>query len=128
MASERPQIIGRYQLLGHLENAASTVRILRMEDGSQEVVPHVHNHSTQVYVVLSGKAAIEVDGVEQVIGMNEMVSVPLRSLHRANPVGGPAVVLNISVPPLRADDQAPALEPHEAPDMHLPQEGSDLDD
>jgi mannose-6-phosphate isomerase-like protein (cupin superfamily) len=124
----RPRNVGQYELLRDFANSAASVRILRMNDETREVVPHLHHRSAQIYVVLSGKAAIEIDGVEHILGMNEIVSVPVRSLHSARPVDGPAVLMNISVPPLAVYDQAPALAAHEASDLRIPREGADVED
>jgi len=48
--------------------------------------------------------------------------------HRASPVAGDALLMNISIPPLEADDQVPIAEWGERPDMRLPANDFDVDD
>lgn len=128
MSAERPSPVGTYELVQDFINAQASIRILAMDAVDEEVQAHIHTRTTQVYVVLEGRAAIEVDGVEQIYGQYDCVNVPVRSLHRARPVGGPAIIMNLSVPPLAADDQSYAHPQEEHPDLRLPGEGGDVDD
>jgi mannose-6-phosphate isomerase-like protein (cupin superfamily) len=129
VSTPRPDKVGDYELLQDFENTSASIRIIRMAEGVQAVDPHVHQRSAQMYVCLEGTVAIELDGVETTITPYGVVSVPVRSLHSARPVNGPATVMNISVPPLAASDQAPFVPAYDPADMRLPErESDDLED
>ncbi len=128
MTDERPKLVGEYDLVQDFVNNNMSIRVLQMDGDDNAVGPHVHYRSSQVYIGLSGKAAITCDGVEHIVNPYDIVSIPVRSLHAARAVDGPAVVMNISVPPLRADDQSPSLGEKEAPDMRMPSTETDVDD
>ncbi|WP_322819383.1 cupin domain-containing protein [Tepidiforma sp.] len=117
MTESRPIPVGLYHLLTDYECPAASVRVLRMSDEGDAVGSHVHRRSMQLYVAIEGRVAVEVDGVESVLQPYEVLAVWPGSVHRASPVGGPAVVANISIPPLGADDQVPAAEPSGAGTM-----------
>lgn len=107
MSAERPIPVGSYELLLDVENPDASIRIIRMELEADAIQAHVHRQSNQTYIVLEGSVAVEVDGVERILGRYESLDVPHGSLHRTRPLEGAAVVMNISTPPLAADDQAP---------------------
>lgn len=126
-SSPRPPIVGQYQLLQDFESQAASIRVFRVTDEAKSVEPHVHQFTTQFYVLLEGNAVIERDGVEHKLQQYEVLEIPRESLHAARAVSGEAVLLNISVPPLRADDQV-AVQPNVFhPDLALPT-GVDVDD
>jgi mannose-6-phosphate isomerase-like protein (cupin superfamily) len=122
----RPGQVGRYDVIEDFETLAASVRVIHMQGGAEEVEPHVHMKSTQIYVAVEGSAAILRDGVETVIVPFQAVSVSPGTIHAARPVGEVATVVNVSIPPLAADDQRPAPLPGRGFD--LPMEGSDIDD
>lgn len=128
MTDQRPQLVGDYKLLQDFQNNSIGIRVLQMSSDDKQIEPHLHHHSAQVYIGLEGKAIVECDGVEHQVSAYDIVSIPRQSLHTARALDGPAVVMNISVPPLRADDQAPSLSTVEAPDMRMPSDESDIDD
>lgn len=105
-----------------------SIRVLRMDSDAQKIAPHLHHRSAQTYIALEGRALVVCDGVEHVIEPFEVVSIPVKSLHTARALSGHAIVMNISVPPLRADDQSPTLTAMETPDMRMPASESDVDD
>lgn len=124
----RPTPVGNYEVLQDFESVDASIRVIEMGDSSHTVGPHVHLHSTQTYLALEGTVSVTVDGVETVIRPYECVHVPVGARHATRPVGGRAVIANISVPPLRVDDQlaaAPASAPH---DLVLPSDEMDVDD
>jgi len=128
MTIERPPIVGRYELVQDFDSPEASVRVFRVSAGGNEVETHVHRHSTQFYVALEGKAVIVRDGVETVLEPYQVLRVAKGTLHGARAAGAEALLLNISVPPLRVDDQV-AIVPEESPsDLELPSEGSDLED
>ncbi len=120
-----PQV-GRYQVLEEHDSRGASVRVIRIHASTEAVEPHVHIFSTQTYVALEGRVAITCDGVETVIAPYEAVLVPPGVTHGARAMDAVAVVMNISVPPLGADDQIAALP--EPEDLRLPSEASDIDD
>lgn len=120
--------VGDYQLLQDFECAAASVRVFAMPFGTGAVGGHVHRRSMQIYVALEGAVAIDVDGVERTLLPYEALAVWPGSLHRASPVDADVVLLNISIPPLAADDQLAATAEREHGDMRLPRAGDDLED
>lgn len=128
MTIERPPMVGQYELVQDFDSPEASIRVFRVWAGGHEVQTHVHQHSTQFYVALEGSVAIERDGVETVIAPYEVVRVTRGTSHGARATGAEAVVLNISVPPLRADDQV-AVEPDVyRADLRLPSQESDVED
>ncbi len=128
MTIERPPMVGQYTLVQDFDSPEASVRVFRVSAGGNEVETHVHRHSTQFYVALEGKAVIVRDGMETVIEPHQVVRVAKGTLHGARAAGAEALLLNISVPPLRADDQVPVDPEKYSRDFDLPSEGSDLED
>jgi mannose-6-phosphate isomerase-like protein (cupin superfamily) len=128
MPEARPTPVGSYRLLQDYTDRRLSIRVIAMSESAAQVQPHVHARSAQVYMVLEGRAEIECDGVITLAEPYAVVPVPIGSVHSARPYGGPAVVMNLSIPPLAADDQAPMVSAHEPPDMRLPRVGEDADD
>jgi mannose-6-phosphate isomerase-like protein (cupin superfamily) len=78
-----------------------------MEGEPERIVRHVHQRSEQVYLVLEGEVEImKGDSVLQ-LGAYDVAVIPAGVPHGARPLGARAVIANISVPPLAADDQRP---------------------
>ena len=128
MTSPRPIPVGVYELLSDFDSKRMGVRVFRLKRGSEYVDRHRHRISTQVYVALEGTVAILRDGVETLLDPHQALEVLPGVVHAARSVGLSALVMNISVPPLRADDQTPlGSEPHPH-DFELPLEGGDLED
>jgi len=126
MTSTRPTPVGLYHLLTDFECPAASVRVFRMRGEGDAVGSHVHRRSMQMYLAIEGTVVVEVDGVETVLKPYEVLAVWPGSVHRASPLDGEAVVANISIPPLGADDQVPIATVPEPPDRQLPQ-GDDAD-
>lgn len=114
--AERPVPVGNYELLEDLETGEATVRVLRMANTGQAVERHVHQRSAQIYVALQGRIRVEMDGATVVLEPYKATRIPAGTVHGAGPIGETAVLMNISVPPLTADDQVkvPRFEPAEA--------------
>ena len=107
MSSERPAPVGLYDLLQDFQCAAASVRVLRLGGTGDAVGGHIHHHSMQIYLALQGTVIIDIDGTETVLEPYACLEVPANQVHSATPVGGDAVVVNISIPPLGTDDQVP---------------------
>jgi quercetin dioxygenase-like cupin family protein len=121
-------MVGNYELVQDFDSPEASIRVFRVWAGGNSVQPHVHQHSTQYYVALEGRVTIERDGVETVLEPYEVLPVHRGVLHGAKATGAEAVVLNISVPPLRADDQVAANPDVFRADLRLPGHDRDVDD
>lgn len=107
MSAQRPVPVGNYSLLEDYECPSASVRVIRMVGGGERVDPHIHRRSMQLYVAISGQVVVESDGVEHLLEPYRPLAVWPGSPHGVRPVNGEAVVMNISIPPLGADDQGP---------------------
>lgn len=120
--------VGEYQILQDFECPTASVRVFAMPIGAGAIGAHVHRRSMQIYVALQGSVAVEIDGVERTLLPYEALAVWPGSKHRASPVDGDVILMNISVPPLAPDDQlAVATEPEHG-DMRLPRGDEDVVD
>ena len=56
----------------------------------------MHNHRTEHWIVVSGKAKVEIDGNETTLNKNESVYIPLNSKHRlSNPKDEPLIIIEV---------------------------------
>lgn len=128
MTTERPAPVGLYEMLQDFECPSASVRVFVMHGPGDAVGGHVHRRSVQIYVALEGTVVVDVDGTEHRLAPYAALPVWPGSVHRASPLAGPAIVMNISIPPLGPDDQLPVGEAAEPPDMRLPLSDVDVDD
>lgn len=128
MTHPRPQPVGTYHILQDYECPTASVRVFRMIAPGDTIGGHAHRRSMQIYVAIEGAAVIDVDGVKTVLEPYQALSVWAGAVHSATPVGHEAVLMNISIPPLAADDQAAQPFTHEAPDMRIPHSSADIDE
>ncbi len=126
--SERPARVGQYHLRQDFQCPTSSIRVIQMASQAEAVEGHVHYRSMQIYVALEGVIKVDIDGLETELSPYEALPVWPGSRHTAWPLDGPAVLMNISIPPLGADDQHPMAIAEERPDMRLPGEDSDVED
>ena len=84
----------------------TSLRILRIE-AKQRIAPHYHRASAQSYFGVEGTVEVTVNGVPHRIGPGDAARVPMGAIHGLRPIGGPAIVVSVSIPPLRADDHHP---------------------
>ena len=117
--TERPPIVGGYRLVQDYDAQEASIRVFRVF-AEGDVESHIHQHSKQFYVALDGKAIITVDGVETSIRPFEVLPVPVGSLHSARSADDEALLLNISVPRLRPDDQVSVSPEVFRADLNLP--------
>jgi mannose-6-phosphate isomerase-like protein (cupin superfamily) len=107
--TQQPRImpVGRYGLLQDAETPSATIRILRIDEGDASVGRHTHQLCDQTYVVLQGLAVITRGDQEIEAGPFDVIHVAAGTPHEARPSGGPAIIMNISIPPLAPGDQLP---------------------
>ena len=56
----------------------------------------MHYHRSEHWVVVSGKAKIEIDNIEKIIGPNESAYIPLGAKHRlSNPTKNKLILIEI---------------------------------
>lgn len=128
MTSPRPAPVGLYNILQDFDCPTASVRVFRMTPGDDAVGGHVHYRSMQIYVALQGTVLVDVDGVETTLKPYAAFPVWPGRRHSASPVGGEAVLMNISIPPLEADDQVPIATNFEPADMRMPMGDEDIHD
>lgn len=128
MIQHRPVPVGGYEILQDFECPDASVRILRLGPAEGAVEQHTHHRSMQIYVVLDGAADVTVDGEQMRLGKDDATAVWQGRVHGAAAAGAGAVLMNISIPPLSADDQLPVEVPAEPPDFRLPHPGDDIED
>ena len=107
MSNLRPAPVGIYELLQDFECGGASVRIMRLSGTAAAVKPHLHHRSMQIYVAIEGTSIIDTDGAETALSPYEVLEVPPGQLHSARPASGSSILVNISIPPLAADDQIP---------------------
>jgi mannose-6-phosphate isomerase-like protein (cupin superfamily) len=128
MPDSRPIPVGVYELLADFDSRRMSVRVFRLVRDTEFVDRHRHAKSTQVYVALEGRVSILRDGVETALSPYEALEVPPGAVHAARSLDPAATVMNISVPPLDAADQAPLGKERHTPSFDLPVDGGDIDD
>ena len=95
--------MGDYQVLADMRMPECSLRLLRLSRG-MSVNLHVHHKTTQVYFVMEGDAVATVAGEKKKLGPMESLRVPIDTPHAIS-TESTAIVLSISIPPLRLDDQ-----------------------
>jgi mannose-6-phosphate isomerase-like protein (cupin superfamily) len=100
------QYMGAYQVLAHVETPEFSMRLLTLaEDGY--VGPHYHHECKQVYAVLEGVVEATLGDRTFRLRPYGTTQVQRHSVHNVRAVGGPALVLSVSTPPLKLEDQHP---------------------
>lgn len=128
MSEQRPIPVGVYEVLQDFSCPTASVRVFRLAAEGDAVGGHIHRRSMQIYVALEGSVVVELEGVEHTLVPFDALPVWPGMKHRASPVAGDALLMNISIPPLTADDQVPLAEWGELADMRLPSSDFDVDD
>ena len=95
--------MGDYQVLADVRMPECSLRLLRLSLG-RAVNLHVHRKTTQIYFVIEGDAVATVAGENKKLGPMESLRIPIDTPHAIS-TESTAVVLSISIPPLRPDDQ-----------------------
>ena len=95
--------MGDYHVLADMRTPECSLRVLRLSPG-KTVNLHIHRKTTQVYFVIEGDAIATVAGENKKLGSMESLRVHSDTPHAISTESS-AVVLCISIPPLRLDDQ-----------------------
>ncbi len=100
--ADKTMDMGDYQVLADVRMPECSLRTLKLSPG-RVVNLHVHHMTTQVYFVIEGDAIATVAGESKKLGPMQSVRVPVDTPHGISTESA-AIVLSISLPPLRADD------------------------
>ena len=95
--------MGDYQILADMRMPECSLRILRLSLG-RAVNLHIHRKTTQVYFVIEGEAVATIAGENKKLGPKESLRIPVDTPHAIS-TESTAIILSISIPPLRLDDQ-----------------------
>jgi len=95
--------MGDYQILVDIRTPECSLRTLRLSSG-RTVKLHVHHKTTQIYLVIEGDAVATVAGENKKLGSMESLRIPVDTPHALS-TESTAIVVSISIPPLRLDDQ-----------------------
>ena len=101
--ADKTMDIGDYQVLADVRMPECSLRLLQLSS-DRAVHLHVHHKTTQIYFVIEGDAVATVSGENKKLGPMESLRIPIDTPHAIS-TESTAVVLSISIPPLRPDDQ-----------------------
>ena len=93
-----------YQLLGPGPSGSDRFEIVlgKIESGGQ-ADPHAHEEIEQAVFVLEGRAVVEIEGRQEVVGPNDFIYFPEGIRHRITTLEGPPLrLLIVYSPPLSA--------------------------
>ena len=96
--------MGEYEILSHTAMPECSIRIIGMK-ASERVGAHHHEMSTQIYTVLEHEVEARVGEHTFRLRPYETVRIEQGTVHSIRAVDGPALVLSLSIPPLKRDDQ-----------------------
>ncbi len=100
--------MGSYEILSHTLMPDCSIRIIRMLS-NENVAPHFHKKSAQVYTVLEHEVEARVGDHTRRLRPYETVRIEPGEVHAIRAVTDEALVMSLSIPPLDRDDQHPAL-------------------
>lgn len=98
--------IGDYEILSHVAMPDCSIRIIGI-DVEEQVALHYHQNCAQVYTVLENEIEARVGDRTVRLRPYETVRIEKGVPHAVRAVGGRALVLSLSIPPLDRDDQHP---------------------
>lgn len=101
--ADKTMVMGDYQVLAEMRVPECSLRVLRLSPGRM-VNPHLHHKTTQLYFVIEGEAVATVAGENKKLSPMESLRVPTDTPHAIS-TESTAVILSISIPPLRLGDQ-----------------------
>ena len=101
--SDKTMDIGDYQVLADMRMPECSLRLLQLSPG-RAVNLHLHHKTTQIYFVIEGNATVTIASDTNKLGPMESLRIPVDIPHAISTESA-AIVLSISIPPLRLDDQ-----------------------
>lgn len=96
--------MGAYEILSHVEMPECSIRIIGMKE-TEQVAMHYHEKCAQVYTVLESEVEAQVGDRTLRLRPYETVRIEKGTPHAVRALGGRALVLSLSIPPLERDDQ-----------------------
>ena len=77
------------------ENTTWQIKKIEVNPGASLSL-QMHFHRSEHWIVVNGSAKVEIDNIEQIIGPNESVYIPLGAKHRlSNPSKFPLILIEI---------------------------------
>jgi len=95
--------MGDYEVLSHVEMSECSIRIISMR-AAEQVASHYHDESTQIYAVLEHEVEARVGERTLLLRPYETVRIEKGVVHSVRAIGGSALVLSLSIPPLGRED------------------------
>lgn len=69
--------------------------------------PHSHSGVEQAFFVFQGKAVVEIEGEDTIVGPDDFIYVPAGATHRVTPLEGPPLkILILYAPPLSSPQKS----------------------
>ena len=99
--------MGDYEILSHVAMPECSIRIIGMKE-TEQVALHYHENCAQIYTVLEQEVEARVGDRTMRLRPYETVRIEKGVPHAVRAIGGPALVLSLSIPPLEREDQHPA--------------------
>lgn len=96
--------MGPYEILSHVVLPDCSIRIIRMQQ-QEHVSAHYHEQCAQVYTVLEHEVEARVGERLMRLRPYETVRIEPNEVHSIRAVGGEALVMSLSIPPLDRADQ-----------------------
>lgn len=96
--------MGQYEILSHVAMPECSIRIIGMRE-AEHVGLHYHENSTQIYTVLEHEVEARVGERTFRLRPYETVRIERGTVHSIRAIGGAALVLSLSIPPLEREDQ-----------------------
>lgn len=94
---------GDYEVLSHVEMPECSIRIIGMRE-TEQVAPHYHKESTQIYTVLEREVEARVGERTLLLRPYETIRIERGIVHSVRALDGSALVLSLSIPPLSRED------------------------
>lgn len=98
--------LGNYEILSHVEMPECSMRILRLTE-TEYVAAHYHQKCSQVYTVLENQVEARVGDRLLRLRPYETVHIEKGTVHSVRAVGGSALLLSLSIPPMDREDMHP---------------------
>ena len=101
------QYMGDYQVLAHVETPECSMRFISIGEKGH-VAPHYHNECNQLYAILEGMVEVTLGDRTFRLRPYETTRIERETVHSVRAVDRPALILSVSIPPMKREDQHPA--------------------